>query len=82
MTTRKPRSPAYDHAYTAFSNWMRTPDNKARLVAVYGAMNAYELKYRIQRALPAIPVEEVTFDNPEHRSTRLEFLADCATYGA
>ena len=35
----------------------------------------------------AIPVEEVTFTNPsvadatDHRSTRLEFLADCSTYG-
>jgi hypothetical protein len=28
-----------------------------------------------------IPVEDPAFTNPDHRTTRLEFLADCSTYG-
>lgn len=32
--------------------------------------------------LQGIPVQEVTFTNPDHRSTRLEFLADATHYGA
>lgn len=32
-------------------------------------------------SITGIPAEEVTFDNPDHRTTREEFLADCSTYG-
>ncbi len=96
MTARKYRSPEHERAYAAFNSWMRRPDLADRYDDLRAAMNEHELKDRLRRLLPEVrplaerrvaglqglPVEEVTFANPNHRSTRLEFLADCSTYGA
>ena len=98
MTARKYRSPEHERAYAAFNSWMRRPDHEGNRAALTTAMNEHELRDRLRRLFPSlpapvaglqgIPVQEVTFTNPsvadatEHRSTRLEFLADANHYGA
>jgi hypothetical protein len=83
------QTPEMQKLYAVFNPWARNPqpDHYLRLIE---AMKHYELVVRLKKAIPApvplagldgIPVEEPTFTNPEHRSTRLEFLADCSSYG-
>lgn len=76
-----------------FAVWLKHPAEERFFRTLRQAMDAYELRERLMRAIQPsaqvsaqvsplhIPVEEPTFTNPEHRTTRLEFLADADHYG-
>lgn len=86
--SRDPRKQAVRHA---MERWLKFPTEERLRASLLRAINHYELVARCQRAIPEaepqrvepteIPVEEITFTNPNHRTTREEFLADCSTYG-
>ncbi len=72
-----------------FDRWLRMTTEPRIIDSLKAAMTNYELTARLRETIPAptpevipsIPVEDPTFTNPEHRTTRLEFLADCEHYG-
>lgn len=85
-----PHRQAVHRALTGFLNHPTTESVYAHTLAV---MRDYELRARLLQVIPRrgddpvpvppeIPVEEPTFDDPSHRTTHLEFLSDCNTYGA
>ena len=56
MTARTYRSPEHERAYACFNNWMRRPDQEDRYADLIAAMNEHELKDRLRRLLPPVPV--------------------------
>jgi hypothetical protein len=82
--------------HVAVTAWLNNPSDSESTNALKSAMCMYELNFLLKKRLPPLPlntaqapaglqgiaIEEPQFDNPEHRSTRLEFLADCKAYGA
>ena len=65
----------------------RPPTEHVTIGLTKNSTHRTDLRITAHRATPAIPLaclqvtEEVTFTNPDHRSTRSEFLSDCSTYG-
>jgi len=94
-------NPQRQALHGALSEWMSRPTTPECITRLQSALTDYELRHRIQAALPyytapladraapttapsgtpSLPVEEVTFSNPDHRTTRLEFLSACAAHG-
>ena len=61
--------------------WLQAPGETHTEVNLKTAMQDYELKARLRRAIPIEdPGDALT--NPDHRSTRSEFIADADHYGA
>jgi hypothetical protein len=86
----EPEKHAVHMAWVSWLMWPTEPGPTERLRA---AMVDFELRYRLRLLLPdacpsttpkpsiAIPAEEETFTNPEHRRTRNEFLSEAKAYG-
>lgn len=86
---------ATTHLQALFRAWLVHPADERLSRELQTAMDDHELKERLRRLLPpaetrttkapaaiqAIPVEEITFTNPNHRTTHGEFLADADHYG-
>jgi hypothetical protein len=74
--------------------WLNNPDAENRR-ELQAQMSTYELNFLLRKRLPplppytldapaglqGLPLEEITFSNPEHRTTHGEFLSDCQTLG-
>lgn len=89
-----PAPPLHTAAHRALTLWMSRPANTS-IDGLHFLLVDIELRYRLmdvlrssdlqretETAMRSIPVEEVTFSNPEHRTTVLEFKADATRYGA
>lgn len=70
----------------ALGTWLAAPWERFAGDMLNSALDDYELRRRLQVLIPRgtpipIPVEDPIFTNPDHRTTRLEFLGDCSTHG-
>jgi hypothetical protein len=68
------------------SRWLRDPTARGANEELKAALVDFELKYRftffdLPKAPLEIPVEVPHFNNPEHRTTRQEFLSACDALG-
>jgi hypothetical protein len=75
--------------------WLEAPGETATEINLQKALRDYELMARLRKAIPpqlqGLPIDHEEspmvspYDpqglNPDYRTTKLEFLADCATYG-
>lgn len=85
-----PADPEKQAVHAALGNWLAFPTEASAATRLRVAMVDYEVRHRLRailpdvaspQALPTIPLEETSFTNPEHRTTRTEFLSDAKTYG-
>lgn len=72
--------------HQTFARWIADPTNREHNERLKAAMVDFELKYRfayhdLLKPLPQIPVEEPTFSQPHHRTTRLEYISACDALG-
>jgi hypothetical protein len=68
------------------STWLCDPTDRIAGERLQSALVDYELIYRftfteLPSPLKEIPLEEPHFTNPEHRTTRQEFLSACDAHG-
>lgn len=87
-----PSDPRKERLQGLFRSWVAHPDIESIREVLIEEMDHHELMTRLRRVLtpsaaPAIqeiPVEDPgdALTNPDHRSTRSEFLADADYYGA
>lgn len=78
---KTPALPPLNHRlHAAMTTWLNSPGEAFATSLLRSAMDDYELRHRLRRLLPP-PVEVPTPTNPEHRTTRLQFLADAKHYG-
>ena len=86
--------PQWRKVYGPLNAWLIEPTSVEAAERLQAALIDHEMRYRLKALLPwvpstrtdapsigRIPCEEPSFTNPEHRTTRLEFLADADHYG-
>jgi hypothetical protein len=94
---KREANPERQAVHAALTHWLTYPMRESSNAQLRAALSDYEVNARLRDLLPVVvnttetptaihgapslPIEEVTFTNPAHRSTRLEFLADCSTHG-
>jgi hypothetical protein len=81
--------------HDAMTAWLNNPSNTENARDLRSQMDLYEMNFLLRKRLPplpphtihapagleGLPIEEITFANPEHRTTHGEFLSDCQTLG-
>jgi hypothetical protein len=81
--------------HDAMTAWLNNPSDSENTRVLKSALDLYEMNFLLRKRLPplppytaaapaglqGLPIEEPTFDSPNHRTTHAEFMSDLQTYG-